>query len=84
MALVPRVICEFLGRRKCCVLQHGDVDRAPLFPLCSPGVGAGGSIAKDALGNDVKASEWLKSHKKGDRSLTQGLKVGCCQQGRPE
>lgn len=44
--------------------------------LCSPGAGAGGVVAKDALGNDVKASEWLKTHKKGDRSLTQGLKVG--------
>jgi hypothetical protein len=32
-------------------------------------------VAKDALGNDVKATEWLSSHKKGDRSLTQGLKV---------
>lgn len=42
----------------------------------SPGAGTGGLVAKDALGNDVKASEWLATHKKGDRSLTQGLKVG--------
>jgi cytochrome b6-f complex iron-sulfur subunit len=39
-----------------------------------PGAGTGGTVAKDALGNDVKATEWLASHKKGDRSLTQGLK----------
>ena len=32
-------------------------------------------VAKDALGNDVKATQWLSTHKKGDRSLTQGLKV---------
>lgn len=31
--------------------------------------------AKDALGNEVKASAWLKTHQAGDRSLTQGLKV---------
>jgi hypothetical protein len=45
--------------------------------FCSPGAGSGGVVAKDALGNDVKATQWLSSHKKGDRSLTQGLKVGC-------
>lgn len=33
-------------------------------------------MAKDALGNDVKATTWLKTHQPGDRSLTQGLKVG--------
>lgn len=38
------------------------------------GVG-GGTIAKDAIGNDVIASEWLKNHGPGDRTLTQGLKV---------
>jgi cytochrome b6-f complex iron-sulfur subunit len=32
-------------------------------------------VAKDALGNDVKASKWLASHKAGDHSLTQGLKA---------
>ena len=30
--------------------------------------------AKDALGDDVKASAWLAKHQPGDRSLTQGLK----------
>lgn len=30
--------------------------------------------AKDALGDDVKASAWLEKHQPGDRSLTQGLK----------
>lgn len=41
----------------------------------SSGSGAGGQVAKDALGNDVIASEWLKTHGPGDRTLTQGLKV---------
>jgi cytochrome b6-f complex iron-sulfur subunit len=36
--------------------------------------GAGGIAAKDAAGNDIKASAWLKTHQPGDRSLTQGLK----------
>ena len=42
------------------------------------GGGSGGIAAKDALGNDVKASEWLKTHPAGDHNLVQGLKVGCC------
>lgn len=40
----------------------------------SGGVG-GGTFAKDALGNDVIAAQWLKTHGPGDRTLTQGLKV---------
>ncbi|KAF9596276.1 hypothetical protein IFM89_008511 [Coptis chinensis] len=37
--------------------------------------GAGdGTIAKDALGNDVLAAEWLKVHGPVDKTLTQGLK----------
>ncbi|XP_008812856.2 cytochrome b6-f complex iron-sulfur subunit, chloroplastic isoform X2 [Phoenix dactylifera] len=41
-----------------------------------PGSGGegGGVVAKDALGNDVIAAEWLKIHGPGDRTLTQGLK----------
>ncbi|KAL8497409.1 hypothetical protein ACS0TY_020922 [Phlomoides rotata] len=41
-----------------------------------PGSGGsgGGTVAKDALGNDVIAAEWLKTHGPGDRTLTQGLK----------
>ncbi|KAJ0983629.1 hypothetical protein J5N97_011930 [Dioscorea zingiberensis] len=42
-------------------------------PPGSGGAG-GGTIAKDALGNDVIASEWVKTHGPGDRTLTQGLK----------
>ena len=45
-----------------------------LFVFRSGG-GSAGITAKDALGNDVKASEWLKSHPAGDRNLVQGLKV---------
>lgn len=44
--------------------------------VCSAGGGAGGQVAKDALGNDIKESAWLKTHPVGDRSLSQGLKVG--------
>ena len=28
-------------------------------------------VAKDALGNDVLAATWLRTHKAGDRSLVQ-------------
>ncbi|KAJ9510406.1 hypothetical protein QJQ45_015876 [Haematococcus lacustris] len=44
------------------------------FVPVSAGGGAGGQAAKDALGNDVKAAEWLKTHPVGDHSLAQGLK----------
>lgn len=47
---------------------------ALFFVPPSSGGGGGGQAAKDALGNDVKAAEWVKTHAKGDRSLTQGLK----------
>ncbi|KAJ0715592.1 putative plastoquinol--plastocyanin reductase [Helianthus annuus] len=41
-----------------------------------PGSGGsgGGTPAKDALGNDIIATEWLKTHGPGDRTLSQGLK----------
>ncbi|KAI4322607.1 hypothetical protein L6164_022284 [Bauhinia variegata] len=41
-----------------------------------PGSGSasGGTVAKDATGNDVIAEQWLKTHGPGDRTLTQGLK----------
>lgn len=41
----------------------------------SSGKGGEGTVAKDAIGNDIIASEWLKTHGPGDRTLTQGLKV---------
>lgn len=34
----------------------------------------GSLVAKDRLGNDIKSQSWLKSHKNGDKSLSQGLK----------
>lgn len=40
----------------------------------SSGSGGSGIIAKDALGNDVVATEFLASHSVGDRVLAQGLK----------
>ena len=42
---------------------------------CRVGGSGSGEVAKDALGNDVKASSWLATHQPGDRSLSQGLKV---------
>merc|ERR1712118_333891 len=47
---------------------------ALFFVPKSAGGGAGGTVAKDALGSDIKASEWLKNHRAGDRTLSQGLK----------
>lgn len=38
------------------------------------GGGSGGVSAKDALGNDILASAYLKEKPAGDRSLAQGLK----------
>jgi cytochrome b6-f complex iron-sulfur subunit len=38
------------------------------------GSGAGGSAAKDALGNDIFAQPYLAEKPAGDRSLAQGLK----------
>ncbi len=43
------------------------------IPPSSGGAG-GGTVAKDALGNDVIASEFLAKHTAGDRTLAQGLK----------
>jgi cytochrome b6-f complex iron-sulfur subunit len=43
------------------------------IPPSSGGAG-GGVVAKDAVGNDFKVSEFLASHKTGDRVLAQGLK----------
>ncbi len=43
------------------------------IPPATGGTG-GGVTAKDALGNDIQLSEYLKTHKTGDRSLAQGLK----------
>mmetsp|Transcript_10546 Transcript_10546/g.18472 ORF Transcript_10546/g.18472 Transcript_10546/m.18472 type:complete len:239 (+) Transcript_10546:133-849(+) len=36
--------------------------------------GSGGTVAKDAAGNDIKAPRWLETHKPGDHSLAQGIK----------
>merc|ERR1719191_2229029 len=50
------------------------VPYALFFVPKSSGGGGGGTVAKDALGGDIKASEWLKTHRAGDRTLSQGLK----------
>merc|ERR1712224_639453 len=47
---------------------------ALFFVPKSSGGSTGGIAAKDALGNDIKASDWLKTHRPGDRTLSQGLK----------
>ncbi|XP_071722022.1 cytochrome b6-f complex iron-sulfur subunit, chloroplastic-like [Rutidosis leptorrhynchoides] len=40
------------------------------------GTGGSGSgiVAKDSVGNDIIAEQWLKTHGPGDRTLSQGLK----------
>ncbi|CAI9090368.1 OLC1v1025131C2 [Oldenlandia corymbosa var. corymbosa] len=50
------------------------VPYATFFAPPGSGGGSGGTVAKDALGNDVLAEVWLKNHGPGDRTLTQGLK----------
>ena len=51
---------------------------APVVPVVPVVVAlvvmGGGTPAKDALGNDIIAKEWLKTHGPGDRTLSQGLK----------
>ncbi|EAW34563.1 cytochrome b6-f complex iron-sulfur subunit [Lyngbya sp. PCC 8106] len=44
------------------------------FVPASSGGAGGGVTAKDALGNDIIASEFLANHNPGDRTLAQGLK----------
>ncbi|PON66960.1 Rieske iron-sulfur protein [Trema orientale] len=50
------------------------VPYATFFAPPGSGGAGGGTIAKDAIGNDVVADVWLKTHGPGDRTLTQGLK----------
>ncbi|XP_059288521.1 cytochrome b6-f complex iron-sulfur subunit, chloroplastic-like [Lycium ferocissimum] len=50
------------------------VPYATFFAPSGSGGGSGGTVARDALGNDVVATEWLKTHAPGTRTLTQGLK----------
>lgn len=47
------------------------------------GGGGGGTIAKDALGNDVKVADWIKANPAGSRKLVQGLKVSLVWRGSP-
>jgi cytochrome b6-f complex iron-sulfur subunit len=73
-----------LGRRQFLnVLTFGaatGVALGALYPVVkyfippSSGGAGGGLTAKDALGNDVIVSEYLSTHKPGDRTLAQGLK----------
>lgn len=43
------------------------------FPAGGGG-GSGGIAAKDANGDDIKATKWLAAHQPHDRTLSQGLK----------
>ena len=52
------------------------IEYTNLFLWRRAGGSGAGIVAKDALGNDVKATEWLKTHGANDRNLVQGLKVG--------
>eukprot|EP00798_Chlamydomonas_sp_ICE-L_P018076 gene18076-24499_t len=47
---------------------------AVFFYPPSVGGDGGGTVARDALGNDITLKSWLKTHPLGDRNLTQGLK----------
>merc|ERR1719191_2178853 len=44
------------------------------FVPAGSGGGGGGTVAKDALGNDVKVQDWIKAHPPPGRALAQGLK----------
>mmetsp|Transcript_12413 Transcript_12413/g.37871 ORF Transcript_12413/g.37871 Transcript_12413/m.37871 type:complete len:207 (+) Transcript_12413:79-699(+) len=44
-----------------------------LYPSIKGGAG-GGTVAKDALGNNVVKSKWIQANGKGSRKLVQGLK----------
>ncbi|KAK7257484.1 hypothetical protein RIF29_31499 [Crotalaria pallida] len=50
------------------------VPYASFFVPPGSGSASGGTVAKDAIGNDVTAEGWLKTHGPGDRTLVQGLK----------
>jgi len=73
-----------MGRRQFMnVLMFGSealVALGALYPVVkyfippSSGGTSGGVTAKDALGNDIVVSAYLKSHPPGDRALAQGLK----------
>ncbi|MFM7191181.1 MAG: cytochrome b6-f complex iron-sulfur subunit [Microcystaceae cyanobacterium] len=73
-----------LGRRQFMnLLTFGTITgiaAGALYPIVSyfippsSGAAGGGVTAKDSLGNDIKASEFLASHNAGDRTLAQGLK----------
>ena len=47
---------------------------AYFFVPKSSGGGAGGTIAKDAVGNNIKKGEYIASHFAGSRELVQGLR----------
>lgn len=47
---------------------------AAFFVPTKSGSGAGGVVAKDALGNDIKKADYIASHFAGSRELVQGLK----------
>ena len=56
----------------CCILWLLVADRSGMSHR--PAGTGGGLTAKDALGNDVRQSAWIKTHQPGDHSLVQGLK----------
>lgn len=66
---------HLIGRQDQPVQHALNADEQMRIGECSAGGGGGGQAAKDALGNDVKSAEWLKTHQPGDHSLSQGLRV---------
>ncbi|WP_017306515.1 cytochrome b6-f complex iron-sulfur subunit [Spirulina subsalsa] len=84
MTQIPASDAPSMGRRQFMnLLAFGTITGTALgalYPIVkyfippSSGAAGGGVTAKDALGNNVKVSEFLAEHKPGDRTLTQGLK----------
>jgi len=82
-AAIPNEVPS-MGRRQFMSLltagSAGVVVLGALYPIVNyfippkKGGSGGGVSAKDSLGNDIKASEFLATHQAGDRVLAQGLK----------
>lgn len=83
MAATAGEVPDLAKRRTMNLLLFGaasSVAASCLYPLGmffvprKAGGAGGGVVAKDALGNDVKKADYLKSHPAGSRQLVQGLK----------
>ncbi|RDX73111.1 Cytochrome b6-f complex iron-sulfur subunit, chloroplastic [Mucuna pruriens] len=71
---IKRTILIFQEAKEIVAISSSTQIINPTGKNYSAGSSAGGTVAKDAIGNDVIADNWLKTHGPGDRTLTQGLK----------